>query len=68
VEGLITCVVAIIMKFWIVDWPETAKFLSDNEREAVKRRLLADTAICEMNRLDRRALRRILKDWKIYLG
>ena len=67
-EGLITCVVAVIMKFWIVDWPETAKFLNDNERETIKRRLIIDTGICEMNHLDRRALRRILKDWKIYLG
>jgi hypothetical protein len=68
VEGLITCVVAVVFKLWVVDWPETAKFLNDKEREILKRRLMTDVGICEMNHLDRRALTRILKDWKIYLG
>ena len=59
---------AVISKFIIVDWPETAKFLTEEERELLVARLAADVADAKMNRLDKRAYKRILTDWKIYAG
>lgn len=67
-EGIFTVVIAAISKFVIVDWPETAKFLSEEERELLVARLAADVADARMNRLDKRAYKRILSDWKIYCG
>ncbi|KAF9892315.1 hypothetical protein FE257_002092 [Aspergillus nanangensis] len=67
-EGLATVVIALGSKIFIVDWPETARFLNDNEREMLLARLKADQGGYCMNRLDRPAVKRILKDVKIYLG
>lgn len=67
-EGLFTVIVAVISKFIIVDWPETAKFLNEEERILLIARLSADVADAKMNRLDKRAYKRIFTDWKIYCG
>lgn len=67
-EGIFTVVVAALSKFVIVDWPETAKFLTEEERELLIARLAADVADSRMNRLDKQAYKRILTDWKIYCG
>jgi cyanate permease len=61
-------VVAIIFKFWVVDWPETAKFLSDADRALLLRRLRSDAGFARMDHLDKRAAKRIFSDWKIYVG
>ena len=68
IEGLATFVVAVIAKFFIVDWPETAKFLSPEERLLLIRRLGEDVADVRMDRLDNKAKRRVFGDWKIYVG
>lgn len=57
-----------VTKFWVVDWPETAKFLSEDERALLIARLSQDTGDARMDRLDKRATKRILTDPKIYLG
>ncbi|KAL4801269.1 major facilitator superfamily domain-containing protein [Aspergillus unguis] len=67
-EGLATAVIAIISKFFIVDWPEKARFLNDTEREILKSRLHGDRGAYRMDRLDKTAVKRILSDVKIYLG
>lgn len=67
-EGLFTAIVAVISKFLIVDWPETAKFLTEEERELLIARLAMDVADARMNRLDKPAYKRIFSDWKIYCG
>ena len=67
-EGLATTVIALISKALIVDWPETARFLSDLDRKILLERLKADQGGYKMNRLNKNALMRILKDTKIYLG
>lgn len=67
-EGVATVVVALISKMFIVDWPETAKFLNDHDRQILIARLQADQGGFQMNRLDRPGVKRILKDVKIYLG
>jgi hypothetical protein len=32
IEGLLTIVIGVIAKWWISDWPEQAKFLTEDER------------------------------------
>ena len=68
IEGLITFVVAVVAKFCIVDWPETAKFLSPEERLLLVRRLSQDVEDARMDRLDGKAQRRAFGDWKVYIG
>lgn len=68
IEGLATVVIGAASKFWIVDWPETAKFLSDDERALLVQQLSSDAGQAQMNKLDKRAARRVFLDWKIYCG
>lgn len=68
IEGLATVVFAICSRFFIVDWPETSKFLTVDERQLLLRRLSDDAAEAKMDRLDRTSQRRIFGDWKIYVG
>lgn len=63
-----TAAIGIVSKFWIVDWPETASFLSDDERVMLLRKLKEEAGVARMDRLDKRSGKRILLDWKIYLG
>lgn len=42
IEGVLTCVVSFLFYFIIVDFPEEAKFLTDEERVFVKARLQED--------------------------
>ena len=68
IEGLITIVVAGVSKFFIVDWPENSKFLNDDERNILIRRLQEEVSEAKMNHLDKKAARRVFRDWKIYVG
>ncbi|KAI9368992.1 major facilitator superfamily domain-containing protein [Aspergillus egyptiacus] len=67
-EGLATVLVAIVAKFLIVDWPESATFLNDEERAVLLRRLAEDQGEAQMNRFDKKAAKRTFSDPKIYLG
>ncbi|KAL4791728.1 major facilitator superfamily domain-containing protein [Aspergillus venezuelensis] len=67
-EGLATILVAVIAKFMIVDWPEAAKFLTDDERAVLLARLKEDQGEAQMSRWDKTAMRRTFRDPKIYLG
>ncbi|KAF2827419.1 MFS general substrate transporter [Ophiobolus disseminans] len=68
IEGVVTVALGLVTKFWVTDWPETASFLNDQERALLLARLRADTGDAVMNRLDKRAAKRIFSDPKIYLG
>lgn len=68
IEGLATIVAAAASKFLIVDWPETATFLNEEERELLLFRLNADYGEARMDRLDGPTWKRILSDIKIWLG
>jgi hypothetical protein len=59
-----------MLKWLIVDWPETADILDEEERAILIRRLQKDRAsgIARMDRLDKYATKRLIKDWKIYGG
>lgn len=52
----------------VVDWPETAKFLTDEERALLIARLSVETGDARMDRLDKRSAKRVFGDWKIYCG
>ncbi|KAL8798841.1 MAG: hypothetical protein Q9182_006344 [Xanthomendoza sp. 2 TL-2023] len=68
IEGLATIVLAIIGYFIFADWPETAKFLTPEERAMIVRRAREDIAGATMNRLDAKSRRRMFLDWKIWCG
>ncbi|KAK5135190.1 hypothetical protein LTR08_005577 [Meristemomyces frigidus] len=67
-EGMVTAIVGLASKWLIVDWPETAKFLTEDEKKLLIARLALDVADAKMNRLDKRAAKRVFTDWKIYCG
>jgi hypothetical protein len=70
IEGLATIVVSVIGFFTIADWPEEARFLSEDEKALIASRIAADNAhgTARMDTLDRPALKRIFSDWKIWCG
>ncbi|KAF9889688.1 hypothetical protein FE257_006994 [Aspergillus nanangensis] len=67
-EGLATICLAIAAKFLIVDWPETATFLNEEERALLLLRLEMDRGEARMDRLDKNSMRRTFTDPKLYLG
>ncbi|KAG7410616.1 major facilitator superfamily domain-containing protein [Fusarium sp. MPI-SDFR-AT-0072] len=68
IEGAATVLIAIWSYWMIPDWPETAKFLNDDERALLVDRLAADKKDTHMNMWDKRTAKRIFSDVKIYLG
>ncbi|KAI0466118.1 major facilitator superfamily domain-containing protein [Xylaria cf. heliscus] len=67
-EGLLTVFIGALSKLCVADWPETAKFLNDDERKLLLARLAQDTGDARMDELTPRARKRIFLDWKIYTG
>jgi hypothetical protein len=68
-RGAITAFIAFCSCFLIVDWPEQNRFLSADEKALLKRRLAADGGdMCRMDTLNAYAYKRILSDYKIWLG
>jgi len=67
-EGILTAIVGVVSKWWIPDWPETAHFLSEEERALLVSRIAQDVGEARMDHLNKHAAKRIIKDWKIYLG
>lgn len=65
-----TAAVAIVSVFFIVDWPERCQFLTPEEKQQLELRLADDGAgsLTRMDTLNSYAYRRILTDWKIWLG
>jgi hypothetical protein len=67
VEGCMTAGVTVVAYFLMSDWPESAKWLSDEERAILQDKIKGEGTVGKMDRLDSRALRRILLDWKIWI-
>ena len=69
IEGLLSIVFAMPVKFIIADWPEHAKFLSEDEKQLLRERNSRDDGGgARMDRLDGPAWKRIMSDWKLYVG
>lgn len=66
-EGIFTVVVAVASYWLIPDWPETAKFLKEDERELLIRRLALDRNDASMNHWNKKTAKRVFSDPKIYL-
>jgi len=68
-EGVLTCVVALIFLFCIPSFPEDATWLTQEERDYVKARLRVDQGrSAAERRITTRDVGRVFKDYKIYLG
>lgn len=67
IEGSIAAVTAFSLKGIMPDWPETANFLTPDERVVIATRIRKEGITARMDRADRKALMRCLKDWKIWI-
>ncbi|KAK5054538.1 hypothetical protein LTR84_001429 [Exophiala bonariae] len=67
-EGIATVVIAVASYWLIPDWPETAKFLKEDERELLIRRLALDKAGATMDHWNKKTAKRVFSDPKIYLS
>lgn len=66
IEGLVTFIVAIWSYFQIHDFPQTSKFLTDDEKVEVIARLKADRSSLA-DEFDLKFFWQAIKDWKIYV-
>lgn len=67
-EGLITVVISVLFKPIVVDWPEQANWLTPEEKQLMLRRLALDVGPAKMDHFDKRAVKRVFSDWKVYVG
>lgn len=69
IEGAITVAFSAIMYFFISDFPEEAKFLTENERAFMKAKLALDVGDSSIDvKLDFRAVLTVFKEWKIWIS
>lgn len=66
IEGLATVFVGLFCWWMVFDWPETAAFLSPDDRIRVQRRLIADRQGKTAEDFDKRHIMAAIKDWKTY--
>ncbi|KAF2184677.1 high-affinity nicotinic acid transporter [Zopfia rhizophila CBS 207.26] len=65
-EGLLSILVSFVAYWAIYDYPATATFLTDKERDEVERRLQADSGHLS-NDFNIKYVWQAIKDWKIYI-
>ena len=70
IEGLATVFLGLILPFILIDFPETAKFMTKDEKEFYSKRIKADYHVGadEGNQFKWKFLRAALFDLKIWLG
>lgn len=66
--GAATVLIAIFAAFYTPDWPQTSKFLTEEERGLLLARLAADTPDATMNHWNKKTAMRVFGDVKIWLG
>ena len=66
IEGLATVIVGCFCWWMVFDWPDTATFLTPDERIRVQRRLIIDRQGRTAEDFDKRHIYAALKDWKTY--
>ena len=68
-EGVLTCLVAISFFFFLPDFPEDAKWLTEEERAYVKARLRVDQGRSAAERpITLRDIRNVFKDYKVFVA
>ncbi|KAH0369213.1 high-affinity nicotinic acid transporter, partial [Aureobasidium melanogenum] len=65
-EGLLTFIVAIVAFFYMNDYPQTAKFLSETEKKEISRRLEEDRSSLA-DEYGTKYFMHAIKDWKIWV-
>jgi hypothetical protein len=65
-EGLATIVIGVIAAFFLVDFPDKAKFLTPEEKTHVLNRLNIERADAETHNLNWKNLKHNLSDWSIW--
>ncbi|PLB46592.1 MFS transporter [Aspergillus steynii IBT 23096] len=69
IEGLLTCVVAIACYFFVGDFPEDAKWLTDDERKFAIERLATDTGkSAPQAKMNFKDVLAVFKDYKIFVA
>lgn len=69
IEGLLTCCVSFVFFFLLPDFPEQAKWLTEEEREYVTARLQADQGKSAVERrITVKDVLNAFKDYKMFLG
>lgn len=68
IEGAFTVLLAASAIFFVPDWPSTAKFLSDEERQFLLRMSSGEADEFKMDRWNKKTAKRVFSDVKIYLG
>lgn len=69
IEGGATSVLAIAAAFLVIDWPEQTKWLNADEKELLRRRMLADVGDkCRMDTLNKFSWKLVYTDYKIWLS
>ena len=66
IEGLATMFVGGFCWWMVFDWPDTARFLTPDERLRVRRRLAEDKQSSTGEEYDKRHIIAALKDWKCW--
>ncbi|CAM1508748.1 Fc.00g055960.m01.CDS01 [Cosmosporella sp. VM-42] len=65
-EGIATVFVGVFCWWMVFDWPDTARFLSHEDRIRVQRRLIMDRQGRIAEDFDKRHIWAAMKDWKTY--
>ena len=65
-EGLATVLAGVFCWWLVFDWPDTARFLTPEERIRVQRRLILDRQGRIAEDFDKRYIYAALRDWKTY--
>jgi len=65
-EGLVTVIAGMFCWWLVFDWPETARFLTLEDRVRVQRRIIMDRQGHNADDFDKRHIHAALRDWKTY--
>ncbi|GBB85090.1 hypothetical protein RclHR1_11670004 [Rhizophagus clarus] len=68
IEGMITIIVSIFSYFFLSNYPEKTKWLSDEERKFAVGRLRNDAGKAHTEHFDKKQIYAALTDWKVYLA
>ncbi|KAI8356052.1 major facilitator superfamily domain-containing protein [Mortierella sp. GBAus27b] len=66
-EGLPTVLLTIVVFFFLPDFPGTARFLNDQEKELAVHRLIVDAGPATQTHFSWKQFRDVFVDWKVYM-
>jgi len=66
IEGLATVFVGLFCWWMVFDWPETARFLTEDDKIRLQRRIIQDRQGHAAEGFDKKYIFEAIKDWKTY--